>query len=190
METRLDAYKGRVLTWREDNGYNDSDFLALVQEDDGSFGWIEYASTRYYGGCFAAKPDATDEVLAAYRVFRDGLVAKATASRIERDALSAKIGSPVKITRSRKYKGETGTIKWWGLDQYKSNRRTKAYRVGVVLDSTGEMVFVPAGYLQVEVDGKWTQIVNHSESQMSPLGNRTAEEWIVSQYPHPDRMRK
>lgn len=190
MENRLDAYKGRVLTWREDNGYNDSDFLALVQEDDGSFGWIEYASTRYYGGCFAAKPDATEQVLAAYRAYWERLKANATKAREEREALSARIGTPVKITRSRKYKGETGTVKWWGVDQYKSNRHSKAFRAGVVLDSTGEMVFVPAAYLQVEVNGGWSKIANSAESQMSPLGNRTAEEWVLSQYPHPDRMRK
>lgn len=66
-EYNVERYKGCVLFLREHNGFEDSDFYALVyNKDTDKFEEIEYGSTRYAGGG-VAHVDATPEILALYR---------------------------------------------------------------------------------------------------------------------------
>lgn len=186
MENRLAQYKGRVLAWRERNGYHDSDFFALVGHDDGTFEWIEYATTRYYCPIFIPDIDATEQVRDRYAAFWWDLHAKATESAKQREQRSATKGRLVHVAKGRKHKGVTGTLTWWGTDQFKSNRFTTHFRAGI--DTGEEMIFVPASYLQVQVDGEWVDIVNASRSETGSGWKGTPEQWVLSNYPHPELL--
>ena len=184
----LDEYKGAVLSWRERNGYDDSDFLALVEQSPGVFTWVEYASTRYYCPIFVPELDATEEVRARYAEFWQRKHDAAVKARADRDARKAHKGSVVHVARGRKYKGIVGVVAWWGVDQYKSNHHVTHYRAGI--DVEGERVYVPAEYLQVDVEGEWVDIVNAREHKSGRLGDTTPEEWTLSNYPEPQYLRR
>jgi len=68
---RYDLYAGRVLDVYERNGYDDSDFVAIVWmgEEEGAV-HVEYGSTAYYSTS-SASVDATEEVKAAYEAWRE-----------------------------------------------------------------------------------------------------------------------
>lgn len=145
------SFVGAVLAERENNGYNDSDFFALVyNETTDSVHWVEFATTR--GGCgraFGTYVDATDEALdKAEAVFkRDAF------TRLKQDdedaAKLADTGKMVKLTRtyrSKKLKvtldeGTEGVVFWRGEDQYAGGAyaakygRMKHYRVGVEFEA-------------------------------------------------------
>lgn len=64
-------YHGRVLREWENNGYHDSDWYVLVQEDDGTFRSFCYSTTRGGSAPANADVDATDEVKAAYKAHQE-----------------------------------------------------------------------------------------------------------------------
>jgi hypothetical protein len=64
MDTKV-SYEGAVLELFERNGYHDSDFFALVyDEDEDRVKAVQYATTRGWTYANSASIDATDEVLA------------------------------------------------------------------------------------------------------------------------------
>lgn len=64
----VETYRGKILTTRERNYHDDSDFYAVVW-DNGALRSIEYASTRYYSYHDTATVDATEDVLAEANAF-------------------------------------------------------------------------------------------------------------------------
>ena len=74
IETK-ESYVGRVLETYEENGYHDSDFYAVVWDDETeSIIHKQYATTRFYSNGYGAKVDATPEVIAKATAERESKV--------------------------------------------------------------------------------------------------------------------
>jgi hypothetical protein len=142
---------GRVLATREKNGYDDSDFLAVVAFDapDGGyvFGQVETGSTRYAGG-FIARPNVTDpDLIAAYEAKRDEVYARLAADRAEAEARNPEVGKTVTIVRpvtrgkNKTEAGVTGTVARKVENTYGKRYggyAGKRYRLAVLLDEPGD----------------------------------------------------
>lgn len=64
---KVETYRGRVLSMFERNGYDDSDFYAVVWSDEQNKPInVEYATTRGWTYANGAQIDATDETRAKY----------------------------------------------------------------------------------------------------------------------------
>lgn len=61
-----ESYKGLVVSMYEHNGYDDSDYYAIVY-DNGEFKEIHYASTRYWTYDCNAQIDAPAELIQKYK---------------------------------------------------------------------------------------------------------------------------
>lgn len=137
----MESFTGRVIRTGEMNGYDDSDFYAVVQFDNGNFGRVEYATTRGWTYPNGAAADATPEVQAAYEAWQRELAEQRQREHEEAEARTAYPGREVVFIETvRKHKdnrrveqGETGTVFWRGEDAFRSGTFFKAYRVGVEL---------------------------------------------------------
>lgn len=176
------TYEGRVIAFREDNGYDDSDFYALVETDEGGFAWIGTGSTRCGGG-WVATPNATDEVKARYAAWYAKKYEWAMTEQAAYEETLVKVGSTVRVDGGRKYTGRTGTVTWYGEDKYRSSSLVTQYRAKVQT-VTGESFFVPASYLMVLTStGEYAYPGNAASGQM-PAGTSAAV-WVLAQYPAP-----
>jgi hypothetical protein len=135
MET---THVGLVLRTGEVNGYDDSDFYAVV--------WnpvrkcperIEYATTRAWTYPNHAEADATPEVRAAYEEWCRIEKEKAAAAKAELDAKTPAKGKLVKVVAGRKVAiGTVGRIFWVGKpEKYSPSRWAKtSTKIGIALD--------------------------------------------------------
>lgn len=144
------TYKGAVLMTYERNGYDDSDFFAIVYDEaTDSLKHVEYASTRGWTYMDGAKVDATDEVKAKARevIRRQSFRQMAAAAA---DAAEApEVGKTVTVTKGRKVpKGTSGTVVWKGVDGYKSTQWATHYRVGLK-DADGTVHWTSADNVKV-----------------------------------------
>ena len=114
-------YVGKVLGTYEKNGYNDSDFMAYVEREDGTFGSVQYGTTRFWTYLNSAEVDATDEVIDRYWAWREKVDAEHNAARKAYDAEVAKVGKAVTVTKG-KHKGQSGVVGWLGQSRYGYNR--------------------------------------------------------------------
>ena len=146
------THHGLVLTTYERNGYDDSDFFAVVWNPaTQSLGHICYATTRGWSYCNGAEIDATPDVIAAARAWQ-----KAQDDRREAtlQALRAQVpdkGSTVRIRVSRgknaRFNNTTGRIFWVGT----------GYRVGTLragIEINGEKVFLDDRNIWAEINGE------------------------------------
>lgn len=99
---------------REMNGYDDSDFFStfLIEGTD-QFEEIMIGSTRFGGGSYFTKINASDEGKAMYQAWLGVQSAK-------REALIPRVGKKCIILKSRKNKDKVGTINWIGTNPYDS----------------------------------------------------------------------
>jgi len=154
MET---THVGLVLDTGEYNGYDDSDFYAVVwNAEKGTTERVEYASTRGWTYPNSAVADATPEVVAAFLAYQDRVRASVAQAREEavrkaeadkkaeiaaleeqRRAAEALVGKRV-LVLSGKEKGAQGTVAWAGVSRY-AKRPTG--RVSV-LRADGTRIFV------------------------------------------------
>jgi hypothetical protein len=150
------THVGHVLADREINGYDDSDFYALVWNDEkGAPERVTYASTRgwtYPNGCSV---DATDEVKAKYKAYCDEIAAADAAARAAREAAKPAKGKKAKTVRNVRGKnkieaGVTGTIFWVGVDRFSRSYygAPATMRVGFEADD-GRKVFVAENAVEV-----------------------------------------
>lgn len=102
------TYEGAVIATYERNGYDDSDFVALVwNEDKQSVISVEYATTRGWTYGNSATIDATEDVLAKAAAYATGLLVR----RMVHDFAKPAVGSQVKsLTTRGKAKGLVGTV--------------------------------------------------------------------------------
>lgn len=178
-------YAGRIIAFREDNGYDDSDFYALVEEEPGQFHWIATGSTRVGGG-WIAHPDATDDVKARYAAWYATRAEAAQAAQAAHEETLIKPGRTVQVRGGRKHNGAEGVVTWVGEDQYKTTRHTTHYRARIETPD-GDTFYVPATYLWVRTSsGDYVEAndtVRHT-SQVLPAGVSPAA-YILSAYPPP-----
>lgn len=141
-------YVGCVLNTYEHNGYDDSDWYAVVwDEETKSVIEIEYDTTRAGGGGWA-EVDATEDTLRkAYRYYKH--IGKALFDLKTNISQAKKVnkGDTVRVIRGRKIpKGTEATVFWTGsrLNIY-SYREEE--RVGIEFD--GRREFLPLEYVEV-----------------------------------------
>lgn len=143
MET---SYIGKVLETREKNGYDDSDFYAVVWDDyTQSTKDVYYASTRGWTYPNHAEVDATPEVREAYNKYVEKSQAEYRQKIAEKELKTPRAGKSVRVIGGRKVaNGLEGLVFWYGPDKYQRNNM----RVGVHL-CNGEKVFISAVNVEV-----------------------------------------
>src|SRR4051794_1476976 len=157
-DIHLIEYEGAVLGTWERNGYDDSDFYALVWDGE-QVTSVQYATTRGWTYHNGASVDATDEVkdLAAAYLAADGIKRYRQADLA--DAADVAVGKRVRVVKGRKIaKGTEGTIGWLGEDRYSGSRYgtwgpTKR-RIRLDTDD-GERTFTAAGNVEVIDPGRY-----------------------------------
>jgi hypothetical protein len=104
------SYEGAVISLREMNGYDDSDFYALVWDDAaGAPKEIQYATTRGWTYNNSAGVDATPEVLAKYEAYEAALAKKRQVARLMAYAKAPHKGALVQVVKGRKFpQGQMG----------------------------------------------------------------------------------
>lgn len=156
------THEGLVLSTGEYNGYDDSDFYAVVwNPEKGETERVTYASTRGWTYPNSASVDATPEVLAAYEAWSERKRAEASAARAAAEAKLPKVGRTVKVVKGRKVpKGTVGRVFWAGKDKFKRSAYSalaRAYgfaddenyeRVGLEL-ANGTRVFTAGSNVEV-----------------------------------------
>lgn len=135
------CYTGCVLCTREENGYDDSDFYAVVwSEKQEQLIRVDYASTRYYSIGHAVV-DATPEVLAKARAWLEEWYVKRARVQAERESEFVKVGRKVKVVRGRKVPvGTTGVVKLI---------RDSQWGQSIVLDTGSEELWVALKNVEV-----------------------------------------
>ena len=99
----------------EENGYHDSDFYAVVWDDETeSIIHKQYATTRFYSNGYGAKVDATPEVIAKATAERKSRFLKSAIEADEETAKTVAKGKMVEINRGRKNRGVIGEVFWVG----------------------------------------------------------------------------
>lgn len=155
-ETR---YVGCVLETRERNYHDDSDFYAIVwNEERQEITTEEYATTRFGGGG-SASIDATDEVKAKASAWLKKWMIEHIRRESEENAGRVAKGKRVRVVRGRKVPiGTEGVVIWY--EHVKYSYHSSQYRAGIRLDD-GSVVFTaavncdvidPAQYLMSEAE--------------------------------------
>ena len=118
--THETTFEGAVLETRERNGYDDSDFYAVVwDEAEGKVRTVEYASTRFWTYHNGAKVDATDEAKAKAAAWivehRGPLYARYAVEDAEAAARELVKGCRARVVKGRKVPvGTEGVVIWMG----------------------------------------------------------------------------
>lgn len=137
-------YEGHVVGLREMNGYDDSDFYAVVWDAEAAAPKeVMYATTRGWTYNNSASVDATPEVMEAYNAYQEAARVTYLRYRAEQEASVPSKGKRVTVVKGRKVPvGTTGTVIWHGEGNY-------GWRVGVK-DADGEVHWTAASNVQVE----------------------------------------
>ena len=134
IETK-ESYVGRVLETYEENGYNDSDFYAVVWDDETeSIIHKQYATTRFYSNGYGAKIDATPEIIEKATAERKARFLKSAIEKDEETAKTVAKGKMVEINRGRKNRGIIGEVFWVGNPDKFSYYAKEHRSVGIKLD--------------------------------------------------------
>ena len=113
------SYEGCVLALRERNMYDDSDFLAMVwNEETQRTEWIEYATTRAYTYSNGAAIDATAENMRKAAYYMAQVVTYQKHKRQQAEAVFPAIGKLCVVVKG-KHSGKRGTCVWKGVNQFK-----------------------------------------------------------------------
>jgi hypothetical protein len=135
IETK-ESYVGRVLETYEENGYHDSDFYAVVWDDETeSILHKQYATTRFYSNGYGAKVDATPEVIAKATAERKTRFLESAIEADEETAKTVAKGKMVEINRGRKNRGVIGEVFWVGNPEKFSYYAKEHRSVGIKLNN-------------------------------------------------------
>lgn len=131
-----ETHIGLVLSTGENNGYDDSDFYAIVWDDEkGQPERIVYASTRGWSYPNNATVDATEEIKAKYEAWSSASIARQRASKVAQELATPHVGKTVEITGGRKLSiGTQAIVGWYGRDRFD---RSGQYRRGPTLNDVG-----------------------------------------------------
>jgi hypothetical protein len=150
------SHVGHVLFTRERNGYDDSDFYAVVWDDETQAPKeVFYATTRGWTYYNSAIPDATPDVQAAYDAYRERVSRERAEERARIEAAVPRKGTRVRVTSGRKVPhGTAGTVIWYGTDKYAPRYSTLVQdgRVGMrvgVKDDAGTVHWTSATNVEV-----------------------------------------
>lgn len=97
------SFEGAVLETRERNYHDDSDFYALVWNDEkGAIETVEYGSTRYPMDGHGASVDATPEVRAKAAAWTRERLFERKLAAAKAEARKVKAGSVARVVKGRK----------------------------------------------------------------------------------------
>lgn len=140
-----ESYVGKVLDLGEHNWHDDSDFYAVVWDDEKNEPkHVDYATTRGWTYNNGANVDADSSVRAKYNAYLAKRQAEYEALKAEEAAAEAHSGAKVVVAKGRKFpKGKTGEV--FGAKHCTfANYHGKTYKVWVKWDdgSGADMVDV------------------------------------------------
>lgn len=143
------THVGMVVKVFERNGYNDSDFCAVVYfPATDSFGEVEYGTTRFWTYPNHAEVDASEALQKLYADRELDRRRKEYEAAAERKAMEPAKGKRAKVSGGRKVPiGTEGTLTWVGPDRY-SRYRT---RVGLKTDN-GTVHWLDAEHITVMLE--------------------------------------
>ena len=149
-----ESYKGCVLGLFERNGYDDSDFCAIVWDEKlDAITTVEYASTRGWTYHNSAKVDATDAVkIQAQAYMEQKLVELWTADAERMNNVPIKGRTVRSITTRGKNVGIEGIVMWRGEDKY--SHIAGSYRVGIKVNGNAKLTYLPESSVEVIDDVK------------------------------------
>ena len=134
LETK-ETFVGKVLETYEENGRNDSDFYAVVWDDEtDSLIHKQYSTTRFYSNGYGAKIDATEEVIAKATAERKKRFLKSVTEADEEKAKTIAKGKMVEVTSGRKNRGVIGEVFWVGNPEKFSYYSKEHRSVGIKLN--------------------------------------------------------
>ena len=136
FENREPLYVGATIALREYNGYDDSDFYAIVWDNaEARLHMIEYATTRY-GGNGTATVDCTQENLRKAYQYSYSHCRKHVFNDYVNSLKTPEKGDLVTVISGRKVKkGTTGRLFWIGTPQTFGYGNTST-KVGIALDDS------------------------------------------------------
>lgn len=135
---KIESYAGCVISTRERNLYHDSDFLAVVwDENEGRIKEVEYATTRFYTYNNVAKVDVTPERLALAQKWAYNSAKKIVWESYIRNLRKPAKGDKVVVARGRKVAHGTEGVLFYIGDSYGfgANKQTK---IGVAVSDRKE----------------------------------------------------
>jgi hypothetical protein len=140
----VESYKGCVLAEYEDNGYNDSDFYAIVWDyENNRLKSVLFGTTRA-GGNWGCSVDATPEVVALAKKAKEEQIALDKLEfnlRLEGVAEKGKLATIAGVKGKKSgLNNSQGIIFWVGADSYAPYYAKDALRVGIEVN--GEKHFV------------------------------------------------
>jgi hypothetical protein len=148
------SYEGCVIETREMNGYHDSDFYAVIwDEEEQRIREVEYATTRAYTYDNSAHVDITPENMEKVNEYARGIVLHRLLSANESQAKEVDKGKWVRVVKGRKVpKGTEGRVFWIGP----GFSRYSSARIGIALDEEkdergryGNVAWTSAGNCEV-----------------------------------------
>lgn len=147
MET---TFEGCVISLRERNGSDDSDFFALVWDDaKGTAYEVEYATTRGWTYPNGATVDATPEVLAKYAAWKREVFFKLAKSNDAEASKTPSRGKVCTVVAGRKIaKGTTVEVLRVYTDSYMGRKTEKAV-VKFMLEGSYTQVHTATSNLEV-----------------------------------------
>ena len=166
----ITSYEGCVLSHYERNGYEDSDWYAVVwDEEEQEVKNVEYMTTRFPSSG-DAKVDATKDVLRkAYRYYKK-LATPYVDRQILQDAARIRKGDVVRIVKGRKVKIGSEVTVFWAGTRYNPYSRVNENRIGVEVN--GERIFIASQ--NAEVVG-WENRVLHGKKRKELIRRQTVE---------------
>lgn len=132
------TFEGCVLGEYERTGYNDSDFYAIVWDEEKQVvRSFQYNSTRYAGGG-NCQVDATPEVLVKARAYYKPLILATLRKSAEMEAKKLRKGDQVVVVKGKVAKGFEGRLVWIAYNGPLSHRCTleSDHGVRVWIEST------------------------------------------------------
>lgn len=153
------TFEGATLYDRERNGYHDSDFYALVwDEEQGKVRDIEYGTTRFANTPRTALVDATDEVWEKAWAWAEEQWIERARREAERKAQDVEVGMRVRVVRGRKVPiGTEGVVLWMDgrvvTPRYRNGYKRGPDYVAVGIATTDRTELVQTWEVQ-EVEGE------------------------------------
>jgi|SaaInlV_165m_DNA_1040744.scaffolds.fasta_scaffold19760_2 hypothetical protein len=134
LETK-ETFVGKVLETYEENGYHDSDFYAVVWDDEtDSLIHKQFSTTRFYSNGYGAKIDATEEVIAKATAERTKRFLNSAIEADEEKAKTIAKGKKVEVVSGRKNRGAIGEVFWIGNPDKFSYYSKEHRSVGIKLN--------------------------------------------------------
>jgi hypothetical protein len=149
---RKEAWHGMTVAIREENGYNDSDWIATYW--DGEKFVEDLCGTTRFAFPISACIDAPENIMKLWTAERKRRADEHHRRVLEQIANDPTPGKRVEIVGGKKYKGKIGVIYWRGFNKFKTYYKNgynqpENNQILAVSTDLGEQFFVPMEYARV-----------------------------------------